>query len=105
MDTSQFFDADDVDADVNIPTEDFDGFDEHSFAKGGFAGEESAGGVSPTLIVLIVVFGTLFLFIAVHVGLWCYAQQTIPKRPKKKISIKQQKRRRLREGVQLPSGD
>lgn len=78
--------------------------DQFSFTDGGgnVIVEESAKGLNPALIVLLVVVGIVLLFLVGNYALYIYAQKTLPPRKKKPVSKKKMKREKLKQGISAP---
>ncbi|CAM6095944.1 unnamed protein product [Calypogeia fissa] len=72
--------------------------------QGVFSTKAEQHGFNPALIVLVVVLGTVLLFVVGNYALFTYANKTNPPRKKKPVSKKKLKRERLKAGV-APAGD
>lgn len=66
------------------------------------AATTEVAGKSPVTTILVLVLGTVGLFLVVNVALWYYAVKNAPLKPKKKIGVKKAKREKLKMGVQTP---
>ncbi|XP_024393659.1 DNA-binding protein S1FA [Physcomitrium patens] len=65
---------------------------------------ETSSGLNPGLIVLIVVLGSLVVFLVGNFFLYQYAQKNLPAKKKKPVSKKKLKKEKLKAGVR-PPGD
>ncbi|KAL3700561.1 hypothetical protein R1sor_018583 [Riccia sorocarpa] len=82
-----------------------DDMDASAFSRQGtFSTKAPDQGFNPALIVLLVVVGTVLIFIVGNYALFTYARKTLPPRKKKPVSKKKLKRERLKAGV-APAGD
>lgn len=64
--------------------------------------DKESQGLNPGTVVLLVVMGAMLLFIGVNIGLYMYAQKTLPPKKKKPVSKKKLKKEKLKQGISAP---
>lgn len=92
-------------AGVETMAEEFGSANSEPFTgQAAFSTKAETQGFNPALTVLVVVLGTVLLFVIGNYALFTYAKKTLPPKKKKPVSKKKLKRERLKAGV-APAGD